>query len=386
MDNITSISLIAGYFLVAVFTCYSVFIIIRNRKNCGTDLIAFLNSATIFIGNLIYSTFFILSTIFHFSEEINIVLWKISIIFGLISLIITTIIYSFFIEYQKVQILPFTFLVLLFGLTIGSLFRENSVQLNTTLSDPIPFIVPDISLVNFQFDLFTGTLIIIADISLIFYLGYISLAILRHTKSLDDSLPLFLNTIIFAFPLIMYIFYILMQRPLLRELHIILSWITNCTVTIMLIKNPELFFILPNEIYSINIYHKSGILLYSYNFSEDFGEVPNQRIDSTIWGNVLVGLNHILGEFVDVKDKIDVIKTKNSDIVVKYEIESGYALVVITNKKNKIIENLMEPFSEEFKNKYKKELNDIQDLNRIIDVSDFIDTKEIIKHHFQLYL
>ena len=46
----------------------------------------------------------------------------------------------------------------------------------------------------------------------------------------------------------------------------------------------------------------------------------------------------------------------------------------------------MEPFSEEFKNKYKKELNDIQDLNRIIDVSDFIDTKEIIKLHFQLYL
>lgn len=381
MENITSVSLIAGYFLVAVFTCYTVCIIIRNRKNYGTDLIAFLNSASIFIGNLIYSTFFILSTIFHFSEEINITLWKISIIFGLISLLITTIIYSFFIEYQKVQILPFTFLILLFGLTIGSLFKENSIHLNTTLSDPIPFIIPDISLVNFQFDLFTGTLIIIAYISLIVYLAYISLAILRHTKSLDDSLPLFLNTIIFAFPLIMYIFYILMQRPILRELHIILSWITSSAVTIMLIKNPEIFFILPNEIFSINIYHKSGILLYSYNFGED-----HQRIDSTIWGNVLVGLNHILGEFIDVKDKIDVIKTKNSDVVVKYEIESGYALVVITNKKNKIIENLMEPFSEEFKNKYKKELNDIQDLNRIIDVSDFIDTKEIIKQHFQLYL
>ena len=382
MDNITSISLIVGYILIAGFVCYTIFHIIKTRKNYGTDLIAFLNSASIFIGNLIYSTFFIFSIIFYFSEEINITLWKLSIIFGLVSLIITTIIYSFFIEYQKVQILPFSFLILLFGLIIGALFRKNSIQLNTTLSDPIPFIIPDISLVNFQFDLFTGTLIILADISLIFYLAYISLAILRHTKSRDDSLPLFLNTILFTFPLIMYIFYILMQRPLLRELHIILSWITNCTVTIMLIKNPEIFFILPNEIYSINIYHKSGILLYSYNFGEDH----HQRIDSIIWGNVLVGLNHILGEFIDVKDKIDVIKTKNSDVVVKYEIDSGYAIVVITNKKNKIIENLMEPFSEEFKNKYKKELNDIQDLNRIIDVSDFIATKEIIKHHFQLYL
>ncbi|MCJ7647156.1 MAG: hypothetical protein MUP85_00940, partial [Candidatus Lokiarchaeota archaeon] len=309
-------------------------------------------------------------------------LWKISIIFGLISLIITTFIYSFFREYRKIQIIPFTFIILFFGLIIGALLRENSILLITTLSDPIPFINPDISLINFQFDLFTGSLIIITEISLIFYLSYISLTILRDTKSLDDSLPLFLNTIISAFPIIMYIFYILMQRPLLRELHITLLWVASCAMDIMLIKKPEIFFVLTNKIFSINIYHKSGILLYSYNF----GEPNNQRIDSTIWGNILIGLNHILGEFIDVKDKIDVIKTKNSDVVVKYEIEAGYALVVITNKKNKIIEKLMEPFSEEFKNKYKKELNDIRDLNRIIDVSDFIDTKEIIKYHFQLYL
>ena len=382
MDNITSISLIIGYFIIAGFTCYTIFHIIKNRKDFVTDLIAYLNSATILSGNLIYSTFFIFSIIFHFSEDINITLWKISIIFGLISLIITTFIYSFFREYRKIQIIPFTFIILLFGLNIGALLRENSVQLNALLLDPIPFINPDISLINFQFDLFTGSIIIITEISLIFYLSYISLTILRDTKSLDDSLPLFLNTIISAFPIIMYIFYILMQRPLLRELHITLLWVASCAMDIMLIKKPEIFFVLTNKIFSINIYHKSGILLYSYNF----GEPNNQRIESTIWGNILIGLNHILGEFIDVKDKIDVIKTKNSDVVVKYEIEAGYALVVITNKKNKIIENLMDPFSEEFKNNYKKELNDIQDLNRIIDVSDFIDTEEIIQHHFQLYL
>ncbi|MBY9003725.1 MAG: hypothetical protein KGD73_07110 [Candidatus Lokiarchaeota archaeon] len=382
MDNATSISLMIGYFIIVGFTCYTISYITKNRKKFGTDLIAFLNSAIIFSGTLIYSTFFILSIVFHFSEEINITLWKLSIIFELISLIITTFIYSFFREYHKIQILPVAYIVLLFGLIVGLLFRENSIQLNTTISDPIPFIFPDLSLVNFQYDLFTGTLIIVAEISLIFYLAYISLLILRNTKSLDDSLPLFLNTIISAFPIIMYILYIIMQRPLLRELHITLLWIASLAMNIMLIKKPEMFFVLPNKILSINIYHKSGILLYSYNF----GEYNHQRIDSTIWGNILIGLNHILGEFIDVEDKIDVIKTKNSDVVVKYEIEAGYAMVVITNKKNKIIENLMEPFSEEFKNKFKKELDDIQDLNRIINVSDFIDTKGIIKDHFQLYL
>jgi len=382
MDSITSISLMAGYIIITGFTCYTVFQIIKNRKKFGTDLIALLNSATIFSGNLIYSTFFILSTVFHFSEEINITLWKLSIIFGLISLIITTFIYSFFREYHKIQILPFMFIILFFGLIIGALFRERSIKLNTTLTNPIPFIIPDISQVNFQFDLFSGTLIIITEISLILYLAYITLAILRETRSLDDSLPLFLNTIISAFPIIMYLLYIYMQKPLLRELHITLLWIASFTVNIMLIKKPEVFFVLPNKIFSINIYHKSGILLYSYNFGEEY----YQKTDSTIWGNVLIGINHILGEFINVKNKIDVIKTKNSDVVVKYEIEAGYALVVITNKKNKIIENLMDPFSEEFKKKYKKELNDIQDLNRIINVSDFIDTEEIIKHCFQLYL
>jgi len=382
MDDITSISLLLGYFIMAGFTCYTIFHIIKNRKAFGTDLIAYLNSATILSGNLLYSTFFIFSIIFHFSEEINLDFWKVSIIFAILSLIITTFIYSFFIEYRKIQIIPFSIIILLFGLVFGLLLRKNSILLNAPPLDPIPFIIPDVSLINFQFELYTGTVIIITEISLLLYLSYISLTILRKTKSLENSLPLFLNTIIFAFPIIMYIFYILMQKPLLKELNITLLWIASCTMNIMLIKKPEIFFILPNKIYSINIYHKSGILLYTYNF----GELGNQRTDSTIWGNILIGLNHILSEFINVNDKIDVINTRNTDVIVKYEIEAGYALIVITNRKNKIIESLIEPFSQEFKSIYKKELNDIQDLNRIIDVSDFINTEEIIKHHFELYL
>lgn len=382
MNITTSISLITGYLIISGFTCFTIYSIIKNRKKFGTDLIAILNSATILSGNLIYSTFFILSNAFYFSEDLNTIMWKLSIIFGLISLIITTFIYSFFKEYHKIQILPFSVIILLFGLITGSLFKDNSIQLITTLTDPFPFIIPDGSLVNFQFDLFSGTIVIITEISIILYLSYISLAILKNTRRLDDSLPLFLNTTISAFPTIMYILYIFMQRPLLRELHIILLWIASLAVNIFLLKKPEIFFVVPNKILSINIYHKSGILLYSYNFGED----EHQKLDSTIWGNLLIGLNHILGEFIDIKDKIDVIKTKKSDVVVKYEIEAGYAIIVITNKKNKIIESLMEPFSEEFKNQFKKELNHIQDLNRIIDISDFIKTEEIIKHHFQLYL
>jgi hypothetical protein len=150
----------------------------------------------------------------------------------------------------------------------------------------------------------------------------------------------------------------------------------------MLIKKPEMFFILPNRIFSVNIYHKSGIVLYSYNFDK----TPDYKIESARWGTILIGLNHILSEFIDKTDKIDVIQTKESDIVVRYENDYGYALVVITNQKNDIVEDLMLGFSNDFNEQFNEQLLDIQDLNRLINISEFIDIKELVEKHFQLYI
>ena len=62
-----------------------------------------------------------------------------------------------------------------------------------------------------------------------------------------------------------------------------------------------------SKIYSINIYHKSGVQLYSYKFDYDTG-----KTESSIWGNILIGLNHIMGEFIDTNNQINVMQTKNS--------------------------------------------------------------------------
>ena len=148
----------------------------------------------------------------------------------------------------------------------------------------------------------------------------------------------------------------------------------------MLVKKPEMFLELTNKIYYINIYHKSGILLYSYKFN-----TADNEIDSTIWGNILIGINHILSEFVDPKDQIDVLQTKNSDIIVNYD-DTGFAVVLITSRKNDILQNLMQKFTTEFKNKYRNELFEIQDLNKLINVSEFKETKGIIEKSFQIYL
>ncbi|MFX0011758.1 MAG: hypothetical protein ACFE9R_15700, partial [Candidatus Hermodarchaeota archaeon] len=78
-------------------------------------------------------------------------------------------------------------------------------------------------------------------------------------------------------------------------------------------------------------------------------------------------------------------RTNQSDPI-QYEEDSGYALIVITNRKNSIIEGLLKNFSLEFKQKYRDNLNEILDINKIINVSEFSDLKELIEKNFELYL
>ncbi|HDZ18270.1 MAG TPA: hypothetical protein ENH75_08270 [archaeon] len=148
----------------------------------------------------------------------------------------------------------------------------------------------------------------------------------------------------------------------------------------MLVKKPEIFLELTNKIYSINIYHKSGILLYSYKFRP-----INDESDSAIWGNILIGINHILSEFIDTKDQIEVLQTYNSDIIVNYD-ELGFAVVLITNHQNPILKKLMNNFAQDFRHMYKNELTEIQDLNKLINVSEFNETKSIVERNFHMYL
>jgi hypothetical protein len=150
----------------------------------------------------------------------------------------------------------------------------------------------------------------------------------------------------------------------------------------MAIYYPKMFIALTNKIYFINIYHKTGVLLYSYQFEKS---VP-QEGDSSIWGNILIGLNHILSEFINKDDQIDVLQTKNAEIVVNYNNDYGFAVLVITNQRNSLIEKNMRELTQEFEKRYQKELSELLDINRIINVSDFEDADRIIEENFQLFL
>ena len=382
MNYTTSISLIIGYIIIICLSVITIIHIIRYRKKYGTELIAFLLAATVLTAGIIYSTLFVFSVTFFISYEINILFWKLSIVSGVITLMIASFVYSFFNEYKKIKPFPFLYYTLLLGMLIGALLAPDSIELILYIPPPSSFSVIDPALIDFHFNFMTGTIIILLQSLITSYYLYIAAKINIRSIKKEESLPLILNTIVFTIPILMNIYYVILQQTVFRELYITLIWITNFAVNIMLIKKPEMFFVLPNRIYSINIYHKSGILLYSVNFDKK----SDNKDESPIWGNILIGLNHILSEFIGKKDKIDVIQTKKTDIVVRYEIDYGFALVVITNKKNSIIEDLMLNFSIEFKRKYEDELTDLQDINRLINVSEFSGAKELVEKNFQLYL
>lgn len=380
MYNIFFVILGIGYFLIVCVSVFALIHILLYHANYGIKLMVFLNFLTIFNIVIVYSSLFIISVTVFFSESINTILWKISIISGLLSLLLNTIIYTFLRHYEILPDFPFLYFIALFGLLAGALILPNSIQINSNISDSPPIIILNPSQINYSYNLITGILITIFQCSNVMYYFILLYLIHNDVRNREKTKDLIRNTVLFPIPILMYIFYIFFKLPIFRELHIISLWVIIFGNCVMLLKKPEMFLELTNKIYYINIYHKSGILLYSYKFSKSPGE-----LDSVIWGNILIGINHIISEFVDKSDQIDVLQTKNTDIIVNYD-DLGFAVVLITNRKNAILQKLMEKFAFEFRKKYKDELLEIQDLNRIINVSEFKETRELIEKGFQLYI
>lgn len=369
MNSIIFILLVIGYIFIFCFGIFTLIHLIRFKENYGVKFIAYINFLAVFSAIIIHSSLYLISITIYFSESLNLILWKLSTASGFLSFLFISVIYTFLKEYKKIPDFPFLYFLTLFGFLIGSFFIPDSIIIEV-----------NISTINYSFDAITKSIIILFQGSILIYFFILTIMIYQQTWNKEKAKKMILNTMVFTFPIFSYILYLLSELPIYREIHILTFWITILGICIILLKQPEMFIELTNQIYYINIYHKSGILLYSYQHDQTKNET-----DSAIWGNILIGLNHILSEFVDKQNQIDVLQTKNTDVIVNYD-DVGFAVVLIVNRKNAILQNLMKKFAKEFRNKYKEELFEIQDLNKLINVSEFKGTKELIEKGFQLYL
>jgi hypothetical protein len=143
-------------------------------------------------------------------------------------------------------------------------------------------------------------------------------------------------------------------------------------------KNPALWIELTNRIYDFIIFHKSGILLYSYNF-----DTGKESDDSLLKGSILIGINHILSSLVDKKEQLNLIKMKDRDILFEYDTSNGYAILLTTNHKNTFIEKAVRNFMQDF-SKLNYEI--FEKMNGLIDVSAFGNAKNLILEFFAPYI
>lgn len=380
MYNILSLVIVICYIVILTMSIITINHIINHYKDYGTKFKAFLNVALVFTTGIIYSTFFLFSLVFYFSESINIILWKISSVLVIIILGLALLIMVFLKERRKVQIIPFVVYSILLGLLIGVILSPNSVQMELYLPISAPAIITDFSIINYIYDLTTTITFLIFYSFIVIYTCHLTITVYINARNKKKVKFFPLLLFFFAILQVLFILYVTFSFQIIRELHFIVLTINFLGVAQFLILKPEMTLNLTNKVYAINIYHKSGILLYTYEFKYE-----KMRTETEIWGNILIGLNHIVGEFISENNQIDVLQTKNSDIIVNYNNEYGFAVLILTNHKNLILSNMLIEFARDFKERYKKELTEIQDLNNLIDASEFLDVEKLIKKHFSIY-
>jgi hypothetical protein len=136
-----------------------------------------------------------------------------------------------------------------------------------------------------------------------------------------------------------------------------------------------------NKIYNFIIFHRSGILLFAYDFQS-----KKEIEDSVLKGSILIGINHILTNFGTQRDNLNLIKMKNRDIILDYDKEHAYAILLTIDHKNKIIDRALKLFMKKFTEQNNEILHKINQINLLIDLSEFNNTRELLFQYFGPYI
>jgi predicted house-cleaning noncanonical NTP pyrophosphatase (MazG superfamily) len=362
---------IIGLVVFISISSSTIFLILFNREKYGSAFAIILNLLILCFFGIIYPIFFLLSQIVYISKIENTFFLNLSIMVEIISLGFFSIGYASFKENKKYLVYFFTLFATLGGFSIGFLIQCSSCEINT--------------INNTLFFTFSSSF------SLSFFIfqsvgyGYLLFSAIKVHKISNFPLlskGLLLFTILLGIPLLSLPFSFFLNISYLKEIHFFSLLSIMVMKFFTLWKKPHADNILTDKIYYINIYHKSGVLLFSYKFKQ----IKKVEIASEVWGNILIGINHILSEFIDTKGQINLLKTKNAEIIVNYNEQYSFAILAITNKKSRFLEKLLKNLEERLTEEYREELKEIKDINKIINVSEFRRVNEIIEDVFDIYL
>ena len=359
------------YVILSVFIAiFAIVHLITHRRDYGTSLIYLTLIFLYILDHGLFFTFFILSTRTYFPPSWALFLWKASIVFLLTSMaVMQNVIHSFSLGYKK-KLRTFTaiYYSLLASLIVGFLFHEDSITL-LRHGDHYHYMEHPV----------ISVLIFIYYMSIILIGGISQWRVRNRTRRPMVAKLFFLVIGSFLIILIMYNLYIVSDTVYSKNNFIICYLLGGVVILYIALKKPELFVLITNKIDEFIIFHKSGILLYSFDFKS------GEEIGSSIKGSILIGINHILSSFVNKKTQINVIKMEGRDIILEYDVSLGIALLLITNNRNQILEKRIANFMQDFTTQHGAILRSIEGDSRLIDVSQFKGAKKVLRKHFKPY-
>jgi len=341
--------------------------LIKHRENYGPQQnIILIILLYLFVG-IFYFTLLCLATMVIFDEIMAMTLWKASIIISLFALGFMSSLHSIMIGYKKFELFTAFIFSFLGGIIIYLILFLNSFEVQR-IGLNYYFILQNYLL--FYFMLLLGSLLVIHMWAIL---------LINYSKIRQKILARLLtfNTLNFSIVISTYGLFLLIPNAVFKYIHLIAYLFTAVIFFYEIIKKPDLFIELTNRIYDFIIFHKSGIPLFGFNF-----ETGKETDDSLLKGSILIGINHILANLTHQKDKLGIIKMENRDIVLEYDDTMGYALLLITNKKNDFIDKSVRRFMKRFTELNREELSS---LNGLIDTSHFKNAGDLIHEYFRPY-
>ena len=341
------------------------------------------------LGNSFYFCYFFLFTLSTFSptpEDIAFTIWDLSLIFNILFLILWT--SNYVLELHKssrLKYVPLLMFLLLGGIIISQiLLRFIILMIKELFKVPIPSLDNfSVALINnnYHYVFINNNLlisIIILSVLIICILGFSQVKGFSNFK--DKTVGIYHNVYItiLCCNIIVYVSYLITANDLLKHINLILNLTNISFYFYVALKEPSLFVVFTNKLYNFIIFHKSGILLFSYDF-----EKQQELEESILKGSILIGINHILSNFSNIEDQINTINLRDHGIIFRFNNNLGYATLLIAKHRSVLLEKTLDEFNQKFSEKHREILENISGL---IDVTKFSQTIDLIKDEFKPYL
>lgn len=360
--------MIASVFIITfvIIFAFGTIYVLLNRGKYEAEVGFFITILIYFISEIIYFISFNLSAEYFFNIPLALIIWYISIITRNISIGMFASLHNIKLNKEsRVRFLSSTIYIFIGGIGLSLLFVPDSF---TVIQKDFEY-----------FYLFNNmgllTSIILFNFCIVFFSWIIQIK--GYHNFADKKLGKFyyIFMVLFSLNICLYSLYLITLDIYFKLLHSVVYLIGIGYFVFVIIKKPSLFAVFTNKIYDLIIFHKSGILLYSFNF-----QTREEVDESLLKGSILIGISHILANLSNLEAQITHIKMKDRAIVFNFNTQLGYAALLIAKHRNKILEKSIDNFMNEFSTINKDSL---KNLTGLIDVSIFKNAKGLINHYFR---